>query len=699
MKKFFLINSIILIVLILLISSFCYALDVPFSNNPVYSKQNNVSNFQCSIPPDSSYIPLNTNCWIWHDKENLYFSWEAETDDNFMIGKYSPNDVSAQADKLCVQIITDQINYYSYGFMAYPLENKSDFVRSTSHYLDYDWNSSYDYSSTNQNYKWIVLMKIPFKDLRFSGKPPYNWKIILSRYLKYDDKYYTTPFLTTQMGKDYFRKAIDITINKEIRRDNNFYLRPFFTVKSDLIKNEIKFDDESFGIDLSVNPTSSSKLKFTYNPDFSDVPIDDETNNFNSKYASFYAENRYFFIRDLNALGVNSTLFYSRQIVQPDYAIKFTGKSDYFTYGILSSKVKQVTSGNLIVDSNDIYNIIAIKPSIDNFSFQFTLLNRMNKDYHNDVLHLKPYWEFKKDQALWFDINLSTKSIPENSTNNGYYGIAGYDYRNDDFNFTLSARQMSKDYAVDMGKIYEDDYYGWNFNSTLLKELNNDVLRSITSNFNASEEIDNRTSKLLERYAHFDLNFSSNYHLDFELDCVSVKELWSGKYFNKYQISLQTTWSKPKLFSAFVGINYGNYIIYALHNDYQGRYLQMGLRGIINKYTSYSITVDNMNYLNIPQVDNVDDNYWLTNMDVSFSLSNNLDLTSGIRFNNYEYAYTDSDNEYHDYSQHVGLFSNLRWQFKKRSYIYMGYNSANNTISEVNEFSHQQAYLKVSYSF
>ena len=678
-------------IFIILLSSPSFALDILYSEVPVYSAQNNIGNLRCVIPPDSSRIPLETYCWIWHDNENIYFSWEAETDDNFMVGKYSPNDVSAQADQLCVQIITDQINYYSYGFIANPLENKSDFVRSTSHSLDYDWNSSYEYTSTNQNSKWIVIMKVPFKDLRFNVKPPYQWKIILTLYLKNEDKYYSTPFLTTQMGKDYFRNAIDITINEEIRRDRNFYLRPFSIIKSDLLENETKFDHENFGFDLSFNPTSSSKLKATYNPDFSDVPIDDETNDFNSKYASFYAENRYFFIKDFNALGINSTSFYSRQIVQPDYAVKFTEKTHLLAYGVLSSKAKQVANKDgIIINSNDIYNIIALKPSTENFSFQFTLLNRMNKDYHNEVLHLKPNWEFQKDQYLWFDINLSIKDTLENNSTKGYYGIVGYDYRNNDYNFTMSATQMSRDYTVDMGKIYEDDYYGWNFNSTLNREFKNKLLRSIKSNIDASEEIDNKTSELLERYAHFDLCLNSSYHLDFELDCTSVKEFYSEKYFDKYQISFQTTWSKPKLFNAFVGINYVNYIIYALNNDYQGRYLQMGLRGIIYKYASYSISVDNMNYFNIPTVDNVDNNYWLANMDISFSFSNNLDLTSGIRFNNYEY---------YDQSQHIGLFSNLRWQFKKRSYVYLGYNSANDKINEVDEYSYQQAYLKISYSF
>ncbi|MDA3814491.1 MAG: hypothetical protein PF570_09610, partial [Candidatus Cloacimonetes bacterium] len=473
--------------LIILISSYCYGLSVPYSEKPFYSEQNQISNFLCSIPPDSSSIPLETNCWIWHDNNDLFFSWEAETDENFMVGKYSPNNVSAQADQLCVQIITDQINYYAYGFIAYPLENKSDFVRSSTHTLDYDWNSTYDYSSTNQNSKWIVVMKVPFKDLRFNGKPPYEWKIILTRYLKNDDKYYTTPFLTTQMGKDYFRKAIDITVNKEIQRNRNFYLRPFSIVKSVLIVYDNKFDFESIGLDLSFNPSSSSKLKFTYNPDFSDVPIDDETYNFNSKNAPSYAENRYFFNKDFNVLGINSTSFYSRQIVHPDYAVKFTGRTDDLTFGILSTKVRQIAEGRNIIDSNYLYNIIAIKPSADKFSFQFTLLNRMNEDYHNEVLHLKPSWEFQKDQYLWFDINLSTKNTLENDPQKGYYGIAGYDFRNDDFNFTLSATQMSRNYTVDMGKIYEDDYYGWNLYSSLRKEINNKFFRSFTSNINASE--------------------------------------------------------------------------------------------------------------------------------------------------------------------------------------------------------------------
>ncbi|RLC55354.1 MAG: hypothetical protein DRH89_07835 [Candidatus Cloacimonadota bacterium] len=64
-----------LLILIILLSSPSFALDILYSEVPVYSAQNNIGNLRCVIPPDSSRIPLETYCWIWHDNENIYFSW------------------------------------------------------------------------------------------------------------------------------------------------------------------------------------------------------------------------------------------------------------------------------------------------------------------------------------------------------------------------------------------------------------------------------------------------------------------------------------------------------------------------------------------------------------------------------------------------------------------------------------------------
>ena len=76
-------------------------------------------------------------------------------------------------------------------------------------------------------------------------------------------------------------------------------------------------------------------------------------------------------------------------------------------------------------------------------------------------------------QSIWIDMNLSYIDSLDSTDypKKGYYGKIGYSRRNKDFYFSISAQQMQKDYAVDMGNIYEDDFYGWNINSYYSKDI------------------------------------------------------------------------------------------------------------------------------------------------------------------------------------------------------------------------------------
>ncbi len=103
-------------------------------------------------------------------------------------------------------------------------------------------------------------MTIPFKDMRFCGNPPYEWKIILTRYLQEDDEYYSVPFGTNKMGKDYFRTAFDVVINEELSKNKNYKITPYFMKKYDLLKETDSFDPDNVGLDFSYNPSSSSPL-------------------------------------------------------------------------------------------------------------------------------------------------------------------------------------------------------------------------------------------------------------------------------------------------------------------------------------------------------------------------------------------------------------------------------------------------------
>ena len=676
------------------------AMDIPFSNSEIKTDDNHLSQFRKVSPPDSSECDFATDVWLWHDGKNLYLLWEVEIDESFVRGKYTSYDKSNEADFLRLQLITDVKSYYAYGYYAFPLNNKSDFIRGSSLSTNSSWNSTYDYASEITDNNWKVLMTIPFKDLRFSGSPPFQWKIVLSRHFYKKNETYNLPYLTTKMNKDYFRKAQDIVLKGNIRKNKNFYIRPYSIFIMDMEEKEVEFDEDNVGLDFSFNLSSSSRMKLSINPDFSDVPMDTEQDIYNLKYGPTYSENRYFFIEDINTLGVGNSTFYSRYIMQPQYAFKFTGKTENYSFGVLSTMDKQITEIVIIdtstvtrvTNSDDIYNIFAFKPVGKQFSFQFTLLNKMNDDYHNEVLHLNPVWEITKYTSLRSSLNLSVKEIDDDSKN-GYHGSIGYSFIQRDFSLSISAQKMSKDYALDMGRIYQDNpnrFYGWNINSYLSKDINSKHFRDINSKILLSEELDNATSRLLERYLSTNMGITSQDKLSMSVCVVYVKELYHERYNEKNRFGFQIDWNKINWMKFSIGLNKIKSLIYELDEASNGYHFQFGLSGIIQKYFRYSGFAENIKYPDTPSVNNFDNNYWIGNLDLDINLSNCLSLTNGFRYNNHEY---------YDRSEHFGFFSNFRWKFRKECNLYIGYKSSFDDIENKLETDYEQAYIKVSYTF
>ncbi|MCD4795590.1 MAG: hypothetical protein K8R49_00245 [Candidatus Cloacimonetes bacterium] len=675
-------------------------MDIPFSNSEIKTDDNHLSQFRKVSPPDSSECDFATDVWLWHDGKNLYLLWEVEIDESFVRGKYTSYDKSNEADFLRLQLITDVKSYYAYGYYAFPLNNKSDFIRGSSLSTNSSWNSTYDYASEITDNNWKVLMTIPFKDLRFSGSPPFQWKIVLSRHFYKKNETYNLPYLTTKMNKDYFRKAQDIVLKGNIRKNKNFYIRPYSIFIMDMEEKEVEFDEDNVGLDFSFNLSSSSRMKLSINPDFSDVPMDTEQDIYNLKYGPTYSENRYFFIEDINTLGVGNSTFYSRYIMQPQYAFKFTGKTENYSFGVLSTMDKQITEIVIIdtstvtrvTNSDDIYNIFAFKPVGKQFSFQFTLLNKMNDDYHNEVLHLNPVWEITKYTSLRSSLNLSVKEIDDDSKN-GYHGSIGYSFIQRDFSLSISAQKMSKDYALDMGRIYQDNpdrFYGWNINSYLSKDINSKHFRDINSKILLSEELDNATSRLLERYLSTNMGVTSQDKLSMSVCVVYVKELYHERYYEKNRFGFQIDWNKINWMKFSIGLNKIKSLIYELDEASNGYHFQFGLSGIIQKYFRYSGFAENIKYPDTPSVNNFDNNYWIGNLDLDINLSNCLSLTNGFRYNNHEY---------YDRSEHFGFFSNFRWKFRKECNLYIGYKSSFDDIENKLETDYEQVYIKVSYTF
>ncbi len=661
------------------------AFEIPFSETVLKSERNHLSNFVKIYPADSLIIPMKTDVWLWRDKENLKLYFEAEINDNFNKGKLAKRDEWVECDFMRVQIITDITDCYAYMFSIFPLGNKDDGIRQPDLNINSEWDSNYTYENNISDTIWSSSVTIPFKDLRFYGSPPYKWKIILTRYFQNEDEYYSIPFGTVDMGKDYFRTAYDITIKDDISNKKNYRITPYFTKKYDLRKKS--FGSENIGLDFSFNPASSAKMKISINPDFTDIPIDEVEDNFNVRYSPSYSENRYFFIEDLDVFGTENRLFYSRHIRQPQYAVKFTGNSKKFSYGFLSAMDKKITEGDELLNNDDFFNILAFKSKRQNLSVQITLLNRMNKNYHNEVFVLNPVWEFIPNNSIWFESDLSL--IKKSNTKKGYFLSTGYNGKKGNIDWSASIYKCSKNYSADTGLLYRTDFSRFKGNINYKKEINNEILKSFGSNirFNRNNESDN---SLYRQDAGFGFWTSFKQKFNINADINSGQENFEGIIRNFNSIYISFSYWKYSLMNFQITYGINKTLVYSLNDIYRARDLNIRFWGDIGTKLSYNIFVQQNKYFDFPTESNADDQYRIINTDLTINFSNYFSLTNGLRYNDYESLYS---------SSYLGFFSNLRFEFKENCNIYLGYKTAQDEIEKEFITDYEQIFTKISYNF
>ncbi len=683
-------NNLIIIIISLLSSLSLFANIIPYSQSELKTESNHFFNFVRISPDDSLAIPMQTDVWLWHDTDNLHILLEAEIDENFTKGKLATTDEWIDCDFFRIQIITDVKNYYAYMFCSFPFGNQYDGIRKSDLNIDTSWNSNYKYENNISSNLWKCTMVIPFKDLRFYGKPPYEWKIILTRYFQKEDAFYSFPYGTINMGKDYFRTANDITINEELAKNKNYKISPYFVKKYDLIKETDSFDPKNVGLDFSYNPNSAAKMKFSINPDFSDVPMDNVQDNFNIRYAPSYAENRYFFIEDLDAFGVSSNLFYSRHIMQPQYAVKLTGNSDNFSYGFLSAMDKKVSQDGEILNNDDIYNMFAFKPKWENLSIQITFLNRMNKDYHNEVIVINPVWEFIKNHSIKCEINATIKNKSEIKNKKGYSLYCEYYGKKGDINWSSSASHKSKDYNADMGLVHETDFTTLNANIWQNTEPNSKFIKMYGSSIWLYRAFISKNNDLLEQ----NIGVSFRLKLPMKINLRLKANIGQENYNNTIHTWDSIYTSIEKYYFTFLNIkisySFNHTLFYNLYEVFKKDYLNLEILGDIGANLSYNVSAHRTRYFNFPSDSGVDDKYWIANSNITIIFSNNFSLTNGFRFNTYESTFS---------TAYIGIFSNLSFEFKENCNLYLGFKTVQDEIEQKYITDYKQAYLKLSYTF
>ena len=92
---------------------------------------------------------------------------------------------------------------------------------------------------------------------------------------------------------------------------------------------------QDIGVNLKYTITPNITFDAAYNPDFAEVEADAAVVTANQRFPIFFQEKRPFFLEGKDIFEMPLQPFYSRAIIDPDVAVKLSGKTGRNTFGVL----------------------------------------------------------------------------------------------------------------------------------------------------------------------------------------------------------------------------------------------------------------------------------------------------------------------------------------------------------------------------
>ena len=668
------------------------ALEVPVSREPVLEESNMLTGFVRLYPDDKLPETPQSKAWIWQNDNKLMVHCEVSVDSLFTPGPLAFRDRASNADYIRVQITTLQQAHYSYNYQAFPNGNLMDFIRQEDMNTDYNWNSTYGYETSYDDETWQITMTIPLSELRFKQKLPYTWKIVLTRYIHKTEEFYSLPYANTEAKRDYFTMGQDIVLTQHVSRNLNISLMPYFVKSYDLITKESSFDPDNIGLDLAYSPGHRTRIKVALNPDFSDVPPDDAQDIYNSKYLPYYDENRFFFIEDIDALGVDGAVFYSRNIAQPSIAFKINGVAGTSNWGVLGALDKKITDNGDIINRDDYYQILSYIPTIKKLTLANAIVSRVNDGYYNHVYSGKYYWYPLKNLALQTNLILGVRKdeAVSDELQKGFQSYVTLSYFPKNWNFMVAAFKISKDLFMDAGYMRDKDYEMLRVIGTWNSPTYKGFVKNLNLTLSAdSQEFHPERDSLYVRSFTSGIFVTTQSKLSLGIAADYSNPLdFNDQNHDTYLLSGRFTSYKREALSYSVHASRAKSLVYRLNDTFDQNMGSLSIWGALSKALSYRLDLVAVRY-DYPEILQglVDDSYEIINGKLQYMPNRQVSLSSGIGISTYESAGTYANLSY---------YGNLRYEFRPDYFLFLGFKSNQDQSERPNSDNILGRYIKNS---
>lgn len=291
-----------------------------------------VSGFTQIVPEDGADPTERTEVRVLFTQDALYIGARMyDGDPAAIVGRLGRRDAYTSSDRFQVNVDSYHDHRTTYEFSVNPAGVKGDGISTNDDgFADDSWDPVWDVATAIDDEGWVVEMRIPFSQLRFTSQGAPIWGINFRRsiFRKNETVVWSWAPRTDEGWASQFGHLSGL---HDIPAPRRLEVLPYSVARSTFVEGadptDPFHDGSTFagavGLDLKYGITSNLTLDATINPDFGQVEADPAEVNLTA-FESFFSERRPFFVEGANLFqfGAGSggfvfgapQLFYSRRI-------------------------------------------------------------------------------------------------------------------------------------------------------------------------------------------------------------------------------------------------------------------------------------------------------------------------------------------------------------------------------------------------
>ena len=345
--------------------------------------------FYQTFPGDNTEASRPTEVLVMYDEKHLYVAFKCWDEKDKIRATVAKRDEIFGEDNVRMWLDTynDQRRAYVLGFNPFGIQQDGIFTEGQG--ADFSVDIVMESKGVIEDWGWSVEVKIPFKSLRYTAGKGKLWGFNAARNIdRFNDEF--DQWLPDDRNiSGFLVKHGKIAGLDEIKTERTLEIVPSVTISQTGnrkrtipnsgfnplgaydpvfnpggIRDPGKFTNDpvkkDIGVNLKYTITPNVTLDAAINPDFAEIEADAPVVTANQRFPIFFQEKRPFFLEGKEIFDSPLQPFYSRTIVDPDFAAKLTGKIGKTSFGLLTASDN--APGNYSEDERtDIANCQAIR--------------------------------------------------------------------------------------------------------------------------------------------------------------------------------------------------------------------------------------------------------------------------------------------------------------------------------------------------